>query len=70
MEQVKQTIYRTRKNMNAPPTKMEGISLKAMVVGNEQDRMDRKLGSLMEKVTYCYMAGPTADKNLLLEVES
>lgn len=72
MDRFKQTIYeyKTRKTTEAAPKKTNVISQKVMLAGNEEARMDRKLGSLMEKVTYCHMAGQTADESLLLEVES
>lgn len=70
MERLKQTIHKTRITPDAAPKKTDVISLKAVIVGDQDARMDRKLGNLMEKVTYCYMAGQTADENLLLEVES
>jgi hypothetical protein len=70
MQRFKQTIYKIRKNMDAAPKTTDVISLKATVVVTEEARMDDTLSSLMEKVTFYYMAGQTADENLLLEVES
>lgn len=38
--------------------------------GMMEVRMNDKLSSLMDKVTFFYLSGQTADENLLLEIDS